>query len=235
MYGGGLMSGFYNPAHFGSRWRRPLILVEERCQARGLISQGDRLELREARGKDFLALEQLRGRDREWLVPWEATVPPGTSTAPTLSEYIVSATKDARRGRGMFLALVVDGVLVGQVTLSGVERGATQSGSIGYWVGSRFAGNGYTPLAVAMLIDWAFQEASLHRIEINIRPENRPSIRIPEKLGMRFEGVRERYLHIDHHWADHNSYAITAEEVAAGGLVHRLESAGNGVEQSVQQ
>ena len=58
----------------------------------------------------------------------------------------------------------------------------------------------------------------LHRIEINIRPENAASLRVVEKLGFRFEGMRLRYLHIDGDWRDHSTYALCADEVPGGVL-----------------
>jgi len=53
----------------------------------------------------------------------------------------------------------------------------------------------------------------LHRIEICIRPENKASRRVAEKLGFRHEGYRERYIHIAGEWRDHEVYALTREEV----------------------
>jgi ribosomal-protein-alanine N-acetyltransferase len=90
---------------------------------------------------------------------------------------------------------------------------------MGYWVDRRFAGRGIMPAAVAMATDHAFNELGLHRIEINIRPENLPSRRVVEKLGFREEGMRVRYLHIAGDWRDHLCYALTAEEVPLGLLV----------------
>jgi ribosomal-protein-alanine N-acetyltransferase len=56
----------------------------------------------------------------------------------------------------------------------------------------------------------------LHRVEINIRPENRNSRRVVEKLGFREEGLRPRFLHIDGDWRDHLVYVLTTEEVPRG-------------------
>ena len=63
----------------------------------------------------------------------------------------------------------------------------------------------------------------LHRVEVNIRPENAASLAVVRKLGLRDEGVRERMLHIDGAWRDHRSFAITVEELHGGRLVDRLE------------
>ena len=56
----------------------------------------------------------------------------------------------------------------------------------------------------------------LHRVEVNIRPENVASRRVVEKLGFRPEGLRPSYLHIDGDWRDHLSFALTADEIPGG-------------------
>jgi len=82
------------------------------------------------------------------------------------------------------------------------------------------AGRGRRPTAVARAVDHGFSTAGLHRIEVNVRPENVASRRVVEKLGFRDEGVRPRMLHIDGAWRDHISYALTVEDVP-GGLLRR--------------
>ncbi|GMA86300.1 hypothetical protein GCM10025868_15500 [Angustibacter aerolatus] len=96
--------------------------------------------------------------------------------------------------------------------MAGIGWGSLRSGHIGYWIGHEFAGRGITPLAVALATDHCLRVVGLHRVEINIRPENAPSLRVVEKLGFRDEGLRERYLHIDGAWRDHRTFALTAEE-----------------------
>ena len=98
----------------------------------------------------------------------------------------------------------------------------------GYWVDSRDAGQGIIPTALALVVDHAFGAGGLHRIEVNIRPENQASRRVVEKLGFREEAYHPRYLHIDGAWRDHLGYAMTTEDVSAeGGLLarwHRLRA-----------
>ena len=101
--------------------------------------------------------------------------------------------------------------LLSQMTL---EEKAAQL--VGYWVDQARAGRGIAPTAVAMATDHCFEALGLHRMEINIRPDNGPSLRVVEKLGFRDEGRRERFLHINGEWADHRSFALTSEEVPGG-------------------
>jgi ribosomal-protein-alanine N-acetyltransferase len=79
------------------------------------------------------------------------------------------------------------------------------------------------PTAVALASDHCF-DIGLHRVEINIRPENMASRRVVEKLGFRPEGMRPALLHIDGAWRDHLAFALTAEEVP-GGLLSRWHEA----------
>ena len=94
--------------------------------------------------------------------------------------------------------------------------------TLGYWVDQDRAGRGIVPTAVALATDHCFKTLGLHRMEINIRPENAASLRVVEKLGFRDEGLRPRFLHINGEWADHRSFALTSEEVPEGILARWL-------------
>jgi ribosomal-protein-alanine N-acetyltransferase len=180
------------------------------------------VRLRPLSYRDRRAWQAVRSRNTEWLKPWDATLPPGATDAATTFRGMVRTLRaSARAGTTLPFALDVDGHFRGQVTVGGLHLGSLRGGHVGYWLDKDVAGLGVMPLAVAMACDHCFG-AGLHRMEINIRPENRPSIRVVEKLGFRYEGVRERYLHIDGEWRDHVSYALTVEE-AEPSLVQRFE------------
>jgi ribosomal-protein-alanine N-acetyltransferase len=108
--------------------------------------------------------------------------------------------------------------MVGQLNIAGIAWGSLCSAHIGYWVDERVAGRGIIPTSLALAIDYCFLTVGLHRVEVNIRPENMPSRRVALKLGLREEGLRHRYLHIDGDWRDHYSYAVTRDEVPEGML-----------------
>jgi ribosomal-protein-alanine N-acetyltransferase len=117
-----------------------------------------------------------------------------------------------------------DPVIVGQLTVSSIVWGSAMTATLGYWVAKDRAGQGIAPTAVAMATDYCFGTLGLHRMEINIRPENGPSLRVVEKLGFRDEGYRPRFLHINGEWADHRTFALTSEEVPEGLLARWLRS-----------
>lgn len=177
-----------------------------------LLSDGE-LELRPLRLRDRLRWNRVRTQNREWLQQWEATLPTVTvgpsATVPQLPSFfsmLATFNREARNGRSFSFVIWKGPNLIGQITLGGVIYGALRGGHIGYWIDQEFANRGYTTRAIEILTRFGFDQLGLHRIEINIRPENAPSRRVAEKAGYLLEGTRARYLHIDGQWRDHVSY-----------------------------
>jgi [ribosomal protein S5]-alanine N-acetyltransferase len=181
-----------------------------------------RVGLRPLARRDAAEWREVRGRNDQWLRPWEATSPVRSDgPPPTFAQMVRRVRAEARAGRTLPFAITYEGRLAGQLTVANIVLGSARSAAIGYWVDERWAGRGVMPTAVAMAIDHMFTAARLHRIEIAIRPENAASLRVVEKLGIREEGLRESFLHIDGAWRDHRCFAITADEVQPDGLLAR--------------
>jgi [ribosomal protein S5]-alanine N-acetyltransferase len=192
--------------------------------------------LRPYRRGDAPSWSDTRRANEAWLAKWEPT-PYGSwrdlNSPAAFRAVHADLRRAARAGVALPFAVCLCDAgdrerLVGQLTINNIVRRAFCSGYAGYWIDSRFAGRGIMPTALALAVDHAFTVAGLHRIEVNIRPENVPSRRVVEKLGFRQEAYHERYLHIDGDWRDHIGYALTTEDVTAeGGLVahwHRVRT-----------
>jgi len=165
----------------------------------------------------------VRARNVDWLRQWEATLPPGSAAETgSFGAMVRGVRRQARRGGGMPFVTTLDNRLVGQVTVTGITWGSARWAQVGYWIDREHAGQGVTPLAVALVVDHCFEAVGLHRIEIAIRPENTASLRVVEKLGLRREAQAPRYLHINGDWRDHEIFAVTAEEVPEGLLSRYL-------------
>jgi ribosomal-protein-alanine N-acetyltransferase len=173
--------------------------------------------IRPIRLRDARALEQELISNRAWLRTWEATNPHGPIGFDSRAS-IRSLLTNWRSGFGVPFAIEYEGEFAGQLNVSGLSYGSLSSASIGYWVAERFAGRNITPTAVALATDHCLFSIGLHRMEICIRPENAPSLRVVEKLGFRYEGLRRRFIHINGDWRDHFCFALTAEELPTGVL-----------------
>ncbi len=175
------------------------------------------ISLRLVKSRDARPLQAELLGNRSWLRPWEATSPDGPVSFD-MKMGIRRLLQQYRDGGGVPMVMEHNGEIAGQLNIWGIARGSLSSATIGYWVGERFAGRGITPTAVAMATDICFTELGLHRMEICIRPENRASLRIVEKLGFRYEGLRRRYIHINGDWRDHYTFALVREDVPEGVL-----------------
>lgn len=185
--------------------------------------------LRPVRRRDEADWARIRQQAGGWFRPWDSTRP-AESAEPgqTFAQLVSSFSQRARRGQMLPWAVEITPEggtprFVGQVTVSGITRGSACWAQVGYWIDPAWAGRGIIPTAVAMAVDYCFTEAGLHRIEIAIRPENVNSLAVVRKLGFRYEGRRERYMHVDGAWRDHDVFVLTREE-APDGLLARFEA-----------
>ncbi len=98
--------------------------------------------------------------------------------------------------------------VIGNICFSNIIYGNFLSCFLGYKLDKDEVNNGYITEAVEKGISIMFEEYKLHRIEANIIPENKRSIRVVEKIGFEKEGLSKRYLKINGEWRDHVHYAI---------------------------
>jgi [ribosomal protein S5]-alanine N-acetyltransferase len=177
---------------------------------------GRRIVLRPLTLADFEQWREVRRRNHDWLTKWEPQRLPGHPDAVEDRDAFAIRCSARQRERQLGTAygfgIFVDGAFAGEINLSSVQRGPFQSAYVGYWIDQRHAGHGYTPEAVVLMTRFAFDDLHLHRIQISIIPRNSASRRVVEKLGIRSEGVAERYLEINGVWEDHMRFAVTIEE-----------------------
>ncbi len=185
------------------------------------------VRLRAPRRRDARAWSEVRLRNEEWLSPWEATSSQRWADRNAIAAWpplLAALRKAARAGTMLPFVVTYGSRLVGQMNVSNVVHGALRGCSVGYWIDSEVAGRGITPTALALVIDHCFTGVGLHRVQVDIRPENAASLRVVEKLGLRREGYFERFLDIDGAWRDHIAFAITVEELGGRSLQSRLRT-----------
>ena len=199
----------------GSKWK---FLLADRLVAGALGPElrTKHLVLRPLRPSDIFSWQEVRRRCEDWLIPWEPLRPAG-SLDPTESRSAYEARceqRDRERSLGTSygFAILEAGRVIGECNINNVQRGAMQSGYVGYWIDQSRAGFGFMPESVVAVLRFAFEELGLHRLQISIVPRNHASRRVVEKLKIRSEGIAERYLEIHGVWEDHVRYAMTSEE-----------------------
>jgi len=104
-----------------------------------------------------------------------------------------------------------DGDLAGVVNISEIVLGYFCSAYLSYYAFVPHQRHGYMSAGVSAMIQLAFRDYGLHRLEANIQPENEPSLALVRGLGFELEGYSPRYLKIAGRWRDHERWAIRSE------------------------
>ncbi|NLM38699.1 MAG: GNAT family N-acetyltransferase [Firmicutes bacterium] len=147
-------------------------------------------------------------RNREHLHPWEPARPPGFYQLEFQRRQLAFDQLKMSTGQlfKVWLFKKDDRDLekvIGSVVVSEIMRGCFLSAFLGYRMDKGHQGQGLMTEAVGEVVRYAFDELGLHRLEANIMPRNKASLRVVEKLGFYEEGVGIKYLYINGRWEDH--------------------------------
>lgn len=165
--------------------------------------------LQEEDAKEELALWRVNHEDYlRWF--------PGDYDSKTLEktrEWIGSNLERFSSNRGFAVGIWHQGDLAGMIDLQEVDWVSRKSG-LAYWLGAAFQGKGLMTRACQALVDHAFGEMNLNRIEIRCAPENVKSCAVAQRLGFKREGVLRHSELLRGRYLDYAVYAILREDHA---------------------
>jgi len=173
-----------------------------------------RVALRAPRVSDAPRLLENAVRSQDHLAPWSPAPEPGQIDVAHVRERILEQRRDFRADRHYRFCLTLgrEGPIIGRVALSQVVRGVFQNAYLGYWIDVEHARKGLMTEAVRLVLDVAFRDLALHRVQAAIIPHNVASLGVARNVGFRQEGRAERYLKLAGAWQDHLLFALTADE-----------------------
>ena len=169
----------------------------------------ERMILRPPVHGDFRAWTALRKQSANFLQAWEPSWSPDHLSRKSFVNRVYWANRSISQGTAVPLFLIrrQDNQFLGAITLDNIRRGPAQAGTIGYWIGERFAREGYMREALSALVHHAFDMLDLSRLESACLPENAASRGLLESCGYKYEGVAQSYLQIHGRWRNHVLYA----------------------------
>lgn len=185
-----------------------------RAAADTILLQGDGVYLRPPIMDDHPAWASLRAGSQTFLVPFEPTWPDDELTAGSFRRRVRRCRDEAERDQAWHFLIFRrgDDQLLGGLTLGEIQRGVSQTGTLGYWMGAPHAGKGHMTRAVRAVAIWGFGQLRLHRIEAACVVANAASARLLEKNGFQREGRARAYLKINGVWQDHELFALLATD-----------------------
>ena len=169
----------------------------------------ERLELRLPKKPDYIPWVTMRREGVDFLQKWEPIRGRDYEARSSFYNRMGWAHRAARQ-KSAFPFMIIrrqDACLLGAITLDNVRFGPSKAGTVGYWIGPDFARQGYMREALGLVVDFAFEQLGLSRIEAACLPENEASRGVLEKSGFKYEGVAQSYLQIAGRWRTHVLYA----------------------------
>ena len=178
-----------------------------------LILKAKKVELREPNYTDFEQWRQLRESSKAFLELWEPKRGGEFFKRNAFNNRVRWARKSSKAGQShQFFIFDKFETLLGSITIENIRKGPANAATMGYWLGVDFTGKGYMREAVLTTIDFSFNRLNISRLEAATLPENRPSRRLLEKVGFKYEGVGQSYLQINGRWRNHVLYGLSRND-----------------------
>ncbi|WP_405867649.1 MULTISPECIES: GNAT family N-acetyltransferase [unclassified Streptomyces] len=176
------------------------------------LAEGPRVGIRHFSYEDGAEFSARARESKDLHQPW--LFPPNTANAytayagrliedPTKAGFLV-CEKDGGDG-------VDAGAIAGFININNIVEGGFQCGALGYGAFAHAAGRGLMREGLDLVVGYAFGPMRLHRLEINVQPQNAASIALARSCGFHLEGFSPNMIFIDGAWRDHERWAITTE------------------------
>jgi ribosomal-protein-serine acetyltransferase len=146
---------------------------------------------------------------RPWM-QWAAT-----STLEETGRFVSKAEAQWASGTAFHFAVLQEAAVIGGAGIE-IHGPVERIGELGYWIRSDRSGQGFATEAAGALVDFAFREIGLHRLELRAGVENRASQRVAEKVGFQREGMLREASRGAASTYDCYLYGLLASEVRTG-------------------
>ena len=162
----------------------------------------------------------MRARNKALLQPFEPLWPENCLSEDFYRRRLLRQYQNwqADLSRSFLIVDFESSALIGGMNINNIARGASQSGSLGYWLDRAVQGQGLMHDALEVTLEYAFGPLGLHRVHAACIPENTRSQKCLERAGFVREGFAERYIEINGSWRDHILYGLHQEKYEADAL-----------------
>jgi ribosomal-protein-serine acetyltransferase len=154
----------------------------------------------------FALIDASRPYLRKWL-NWVDQ----TDSAEDIRTFIQSGLDQAASDRGPVCCIIRNAALVGICGFKPIDK-TNRSAAFGYWLAEAVSGQGIMTHCVQTLIDYAFRQLQLNRIELRAATGNGRSRGIPQRLGFAQEGILRDAEWLGDHYVDHVVYSVLKRE-----------------------
>ncbi|MCJ7842529.1 GNAT family N-acetyltransferase [Lederbergia sp. NSJ-179] len=158
---------------------------------------------------------------RESIGKWLA-FPAFTNEVQDTRNFIERSLQRLASNNGYWAGIWYKGHIAGSIGFLYLDWGNKKT-EIGYWLGKEFKGLGLATKACALLVDHAFTDFQLHKVEIKMATNNEKSKAIPERLGFKREGMIRDYEFLHGEYHDRVIYGLLEDEWKNGSIIKNNE------------
>lgn len=160
----------------------------------------------ESAGRIFEAIDNNREHLADWLPFVDATV-----KISDTESFIKSVINSNCPKKDYIFEIFYEDEFAGLIALKEVDH-YNRKTELGYWIIREYTGKGIITRSVSALIDYAFSELEMMRIQIKVAIGNTRSALVPERLGFVFEGIERSGERLSDRFADLQVYSLLKEE-----------------------
>ncbi|MDQ0150363.1 GNAT family N-acetyltransferase [Eubacterium multiforme] len=168
--------------------------------------KGENISLRNLTPSDAENLLVYYTKNKKHLEKFEPTRDNDFFTIESQRNSLNESYKQFLNGTSIDLAIIKDDKIIGKVRLSNIVYGVFKSGILGYSIDEDYQGKGYMKEAVNLVVNYAFKDLDLHRVEASVLLQNERSKGVLLGNGFKKLGINEKYLFINGIWQDHITY-----------------------------
>jgi [ribosomal protein S5]-alanine N-acetyltransferase len=145
-------------------------------------------------------------RNRSYLKPFEPAREDSFYTLEVQKKILIESYKQFLNGTSVNCGIYKGDSLIGKIQLSNIVHGVFKSAFVGYSIDERHQGKGYMKEALSLMLDYAFEDLELHRIEASTLVDNIRSQKVLINCGFKELGINNDYLFINGGWRDHVTF-----------------------------
>ncbi|KLV03834.1 50S ribosomal protein L7/L12 [Photobacterium aquae] len=147
-------------------------------------------------------VEQNRAYLSRWL-EW----PRYCATEDEFRQFGIHSLEKYASGKGMNFSMVYQREVVGNISYNTIDHHKKKV-ELGYWLAEPMMGRGIVTRCCRHLIDYAFDQLNMEKVQIAAAKENSASRAVCERLGMTLEGVITNEELVGDRILDHAIYGL---------------------------
>lgn len=150
---------------------------------------------------------EIVSREREYLSQWLAW-PPHANSEEFFLSFINRSLHDYADGKSLVCGMIYKDKLVGNISFNSINH-QLKKVEMGYWLSAEYQGKGIVSRSVLKLIEVAFTDLDMEKVQISAATENQPSRKVCERLGFVLEGTITRAENVNGRVVDHAVYGLS--------------------------